>query len=74
MLKRAVNTISNEPELTGKALDDYAAKQFHEEFANPRHSLMPALAAALRKKGHSDQDIRQDPGRKHAEGDPRGDG
>ena len=39
LLKRAVNTISNEPALTGKALDDYAGKQFQEEFANPRHSF-----------------------------------
>ena len=102
LLRRAVNTISNEPELTGKALDVYAAKQFHQEFADPKHSFatiddavahidhavklagidhvgigsdfdgisappnglediskMPALAAALRKRGYRDQDIRK---------------
>ena len=30
-LMQAINTIAAAPELTGKALDDYAAKEFHDE-------------------------------------------
>lgn len=102
LLKSAVNSIAKEPALTGKALDDYAAKQFRDEFEHPRKSYstiddavahidhavklagidhvgigsdfdgisappkglediskMPALAAALRKKGYSEQDVRK---------------
>jgi membrane dipeptidase len=101
LLKKAISSISyNEPELTGKALDDYEAKQFHEQrpatsfatiddavshidhavkiagidhvgigsdfdgiSAPPKGlediSKMPALAAALRKKGYSEKDIRK---------------
>ena len=101
LLKRAVNNISGtEPELTGRALDDYEAQEYHRDSATAAHyyatiddavlhidhavkiagidhvgigsdfdgitappkgledvSKMPALAAALRKKGYSDQDI-----------------
>jgi len=99
LLKKAINSISyNEPTLTGKELDDYAAKQEHEQtpsksfatiddaVAHIDHAVkiagidhvgigsdfdgitappkglediskMPALAAALRKKGYSQQDV-----------------
>lgn len=103
LLKKAVNNISyNEPNLTGKALDDYEAAEFHRDMKSAGHyyatiddavahidhavkvagidhvgigsdfdgitappkglediSKMPALAAALRKKGYSEQDIRK---------------
>ncbi len=103
LLRKAVNSISyTEPSLTGKALDDYEAKEFHRDMKSaaqtyatiddavahidhavkiagidhvgigsdfdgitaPPHGLediskMPALKAALRKKGYSDQDVRK---------------
>lgn len=103
LLKKAVNSISyNEPQLTGRALDEYAARQVHEQMKQPAKSYatiddavahidhavrvagidhvgigsdfdgisappkglediskMPALAAALRKKGYSEQDVRK---------------
>jgi membrane dipeptidase len=103
LLKKAVASISyNEPQLTGKALDDYSAKQFREQMKQPAVSYatiddavahidhavkvagidhvgigsdfdgisappkglediskMPALAAALRKKGYSEEDVRK---------------
>jgi membrane dipeptidase len=101
LLRKAVSSISyNEPALTGKELDDYAAKQEHDQkpatsfatiddavahidhavkiagidhvgigsdfdgiTAPPRGlediSKMPALAAALKKKGYSEQDVRK---------------
>jgi len=101
MLRRTVNAIAAEPNLTGKALDDYAAEETHRDMA-PKHafatiddavahidhavkvagidhvgigsdfdgisappqglediSKMPALAAALRKKGYSDADVKK---------------
>jgi membrane dipeptidase len=101
LLKKAISSISyNEPTLTGKALDDYAAKQEHDQkpatsfatiddaVAHIDHAVkiagidhvgigsdfdgitappkgleditkMPALAAALKKKGYSEQDVRK---------------
>ena len=101
LLTAAVASVSNEPALTGKALDAYAADEFHHdmetslshatvddavahiehviEIAGIDHvgigsdfdgisavpkglediSKMPALKAALRRKGHSDEQIRK---------------
>jgi membrane dipeptidase len=103
LLMKAVRSMGySEPDLTGKALDDYAAKELHRDMkqaavsyatiddavahidhavkiagidhvgigsdfdgitAPPKGlediSKMPALAAALKKKGYSDQDIRK---------------
>jgi len=102
LLKKAINSVYTEPTLTGKALDDYSTKQFHEEMMHPAvayatiddavahidHAVkiagidhvgigsdfdgisappkglediskMPALAAALKKKGYSEQDVRK---------------
>ncbi|MBZ5617191.1 MAG: dipeptidase [Acidobacteriia bacterium] len=102
LLKKAINSISyNEPSLTGKALDSYAADEAHRDMkpqptiatiddavahidhavkiagidhvgigsdfdgiSSPPKGLediskMPALRAALRKKGYSEQDIRK---------------
>jgi len=102
LLMKAVKSVYIEPTLTGKALDDYSAKQFKEEMVRPATSFatlddavahidhavkiagidhvgigsdfdgisappkglediskMPALAAALRKKGYSETDIRK---------------
>lgn len=103
LLKKAVQNISyNEPNLTGKALDDYAAKQFKEEMGKRQKvfatvddvaaqvdhavkiagidhvgigsdfdgitgppnglddiSRMPALTAALLKKGYSEADVKK---------------
>jgi membrane dipeptidase len=101
LLKKAISSISyNEPTLTGKALDDYAAKQEHDQkpatsfatiddaVAHIDHAVkiagidhvgigsdfdgitappkglediskMPALAAALKRKGYSEQDVRK---------------
>src|ERR1700680_3227086 len=35
LLKKAINSVYTEPTLTGKALDDYSTKQFHEEMVHP---------------------------------------
>src|SRR6202049_1481165 len=35
LLKKAINSVYTEPALTGKALDDYSTKQFHEEMVHP---------------------------------------
>jgi membrane dipeptidase len=103
LLMKAVRSMGySEPDLTGKALDDYAAQELHRDMkkaavsyatiddavahidhavkiagidhvgigsdfdgitAPPKGlediSKMPALAAALKKKGYSDQDIRK---------------
>jgi len=102
ILKNTVNSVAfNEPSLTGKALDQYAADEFHKDLApkavnatiddavdhidhavkiagvdhvgigsdfdgisGPPKGLediskMPALKAALRKKGYSEEDIRK---------------
>jgi membrane dipeptidase len=103
-LRRAVNSAGySEPALTGKALDEFSANQYREDFlkakttgyatiddavahidhavkiagidhvgigsdfdgiSTPPNGLediskMPALAAALRKKGYSEQDVRK---------------
>jgi membrane dipeptidase len=103
-LRRAVNSAGySEPSLTGKALDEFSANQYRDDFlktkttgyatiddavahidhavkiagidhvgigsdfdgiSTPPNGLediskMPALAAALRKKGYSEQDVRK---------------
>jgi membrane dipeptidase len=103
-LRRAVNSAGySEPALTGKALDEFSANQYRDDFlktkttgyatiddavahidhavkiagidhvgigsdfdgiSTPPNGLediskMPALAAALRKKGYSEQDVRK---------------
>jgi membrane dipeptidase len=103
ILKRSVQSISyQEPNLTGKALDEYAAKQYLRQFRTPRKSFstlddavahiehviqvagvdhvgigsdfdgistvprgledvskLPALTAALLRRGHSEQDVKK---------------
>jgi membrane dipeptidase len=101
MLMKAVNAISAEPNLTGKALDDYAAEEFRRDMAPTKvyatiddavahidHAVkvagidhvgigsdfdgisgppkgledvskMTQLAAALLKKGYSDEDVKK---------------
>ncbi len=102
-LKQSISTISyNDPNLSGKALDEYAAKQYVRQFRSGAKSVatledavahieravklagidhvgigsdydgiesapigledvskMPALAAALRKRGYSEQDVKK---------------
>ncbi len=102
-LKKSISTISyNDPNLAGKALDEYAAKQYIKQFRSGAKSVatledavahieravkltgidhvgvgsdydgiesapigledvtkIPALAAALRKRGYSEQDVQK---------------
>src|SRR5579864_6153353 len=39
LLMKAVRSVYKEPALTGKALDDYAAKQYHEELVHPARAF-----------------------------------
>ena len=103
ILKRSVQSISyQDPNLSGKALDEYAAKQYLRQFGHPRKSFstlddavahiehviqvagvdhvgigsdfdgistvprgledvsrLPALTAALLRRGHSEQDVKK---------------